>query len=44
MSLLTLVPLSHYLQWSIADLKSSFLSSAGTPLLRPGGYTPRDYR
>lgn len=38
LSLLALVPLSHYLQWSIADLKRSFLSPTGSPLLRRGGY------
>lgn len=41
LSLLALVPLSHYLQWSIHDLKRSFLNSAGEPLLRRGRYAPR---
>lgn len=40
-SLLTLVPLSHYLQWPIADLKRSFLNPAGVPLLRGGRYARR---
>ncbi|WP_241479926.1 Imm61 family immunity protein [Mycolicibacterium neoaurum] len=38
LSLLALVPLSHYLQWSLADLKRSFLSPTGSPLLLRGGY------
>ena len=38
LSLLTLVPLSHYIQWSIADLKRSFLNPAGAPLLHRGRY------
>ncbi len=41
LSLLTLVPLSHYLQWSIADLKRSFLNPAGVPLLHRGRYAAR---
>ncbi|KUH91776.1 Imm61 family immunity protein [Mycobacterium sp. IS-1556] len=41
LSLLALVPLSHYLQWPIPDLKRSFLSPAGIPLMRNGRYTPR---
>jgi hypothetical protein len=41
LSLLTLVPLSHCLQWSIADLKRSFLNPAGVPLLRGGRYADR---
>ena len=36
LSLLALVPLSHYLQWSVSDLKRSFLHPAGGPLLRQG--------
>jgi hypothetical protein len=36
-----LVPLSHYLQWSISDLKRSFLNPAGLPLLRHGRYASR---
>jgi hypothetical protein len=40
LSLLALVPLSHYLQWSIPDLKRSFLSPTGIPLMRIGRYTP----
>lgn len=39
LSLLTLVPLSHLIGWSIADLKRSFLSHSGSPLLRQGRYT-----
>ncbi|MGP4057763.1 Imm61 family immunity protein [Mycobacterium sp. 4D054] len=38
LSLLALVPLSHYLQWSISELKRSFLNPAGVPLLRGGRY------
>jgi hypothetical protein len=38
LSLLTLVPLSHYLRWTIPDLKRSFLSPTGLPLLRDGRY------
>ncbi len=41
LSLLTLVPLSHYIQWSIADLKRSFLNPAGTPLFHRGRYAAR---
>lgn len=41
LSLLTLVPLSHYLQWSIGDLKRSFLNPTGAPLLRQGRYASR---
>lgn len=39
LSLLALVPLSHYLQWPLTDLKRSFLNPAGEPLLRAGRYT-----
>lgn len=39
LSLLALVPLSHFLGWTIPDLKRSFLSAAGAPLLRQGRYT-----
>ena len=38
LSLLALVPLSHFLRWSLADLKRSFLSPEGKPLLRDGRY------
>jgi len=38
LSLIALVPLSHYLGWTIADLKRSFLSPTGAPLLRLGRY------
>ena len=38
LSMLALVPMSHYLRWSLADLKRSFLSPAGAPLLRHGRY------
>lgn len=41
LSLLALVPLSHYLQWPISDLKRSFLNPAGKPLLRAGRYARR---
>ncbi|MDT5232252.1 MAG: hypothetical protein QOD88_1522 [Mycobacterium sp.] len=41
LSLLTLVPLSHYLGWAIPDLKRSFLSPTGVPLLRDGRYATR---
>jgi uncharacterized protein (DUF427 family) len=45
LSLLALVPLSHYLQWSIPDLKRSFLNPTGKPLLHAGRYAPRtDFR
>jgi hypothetical protein len=37
--LLALVPLSHYLRWSIPDLKASFLHPAGEPLLQGGQYS-----
>ncbi|MFN6548101.1 Imm61 family immunity protein [Mycolicibacterium nivoides] len=33
LSLLTLVPLSHFLGLSVADLKQSFLNEAGRPLM-----------
>jgi hypothetical protein len=39
LSLLALVPLSHYLRWSIPDLKASFLHPAGEPLLQGGQYS-----
>lgn len=38
LSLLTLVPLSHFLGWSVADLKSAFLSPNGAPLVDGGVY------
>lgn len=38
LSLVTLVPLSHLLLWPIPDLKESFLSETGAPLLQTGGY------
>jgi hypothetical protein len=41
LSLLALVPLSHYLGWPISDLKRSFLHPDGAPLLRHGHYTSR---
>lgn len=41
LSLLRLVPLSHYLQWSISDLKRSFFNPAGVPLMHDGRYTRR---
>ena len=40
LSLLALIPLSHFLRWSLADLKRSFLSPTGRPLLRDGRYVP----
>lgn len=42
LSLVALVPLSHYLRWSFADLKRSFLSPEGKPLLRDGRYAPEE--
>jgi hypothetical protein len=42
LSLLALVPLSHYLKWAVSDLKPSFLNSQGAPLLRDGRYASRD--
>ncbi|AFM20293.1 hypothetical protein Mycch_5658 (plasmid) [Mycolicibacterium chubuense NBB4] len=41
LSLLALVPLSHYMHWPIPDLKRSFLNPTGKPLLRAGRYAPR---
>lgn len=39
--LLTLVPLSHFLGWSLASLKRSFLAEDFSPLLLPDGrYAP----
>lgn len=40
-SLVTLVPLSHMLGWSIGELKRSFLHAAGAPLLRDRRYASR---
>ncbi len=40
LSLVTLVPLSHLLRWSTTDVKASFLSETGAPLLRAGTYAP----
>ncbi|MCV7286123.1 hypothetical protein H7J87_12370 [Mycolicibacterium wolinskyi] len=40
LSLVALVPLSHLLLWPVHDLKASFLSESGAPLLHPGGYAP----
>lgn len=34
LSLVTLVPLSHFLSWTVAELKQSFLSVTGAPVLR----------
>ena len=39
LSLLALVPLSHFLGYDVADLKRSFLSLDGDPLLRGARYT-----
>lgn len=36
LSMLALVPLSHYLGWPVHDLKRSFLSHDGTPLMQEG--------
>ena len=38
LSMLALVPMSHYLRRSLANLKRSFLGPAGAPLLRHGRY------
>lgn len=40
LSMLALVPLSHFLRWSIPDLKRAFLHPSGTPLLTSGRYAP----
>ncbi|AGB27397.1 hypothetical protein Mycsm_07305 (plasmid) [Mycobacterium sp. JS623] len=40
-SLVTLVPLSHMLGWSIGELKRSFLHPAGAPFLRDRRYASR---
>lgn len=39
LSLLALVPLSHFLGYDVPALKRSFLSHDGAPLLRGGRYT-----
>jgi len=39
MSLLDLVPLSHYLQISVRDLEESYLSASGAPLLSGDQYS-----
>lgn len=41
LSLVTLVPLSHMLGWSIDELKRSFLHAAGAPFLRDRRYAAR---
>lgn len=41
LSLLTLVPLSHCLGWSLSELKRAFLDPDGAPLLRRGCYGSR---
>lgn len=38
LSMLILVPLSHYLQLTIAELKAAFLSEDGSPLLSGDSY------
>jgi hypothetical protein len=38
LSLLALVPLSHFLGWSVRDLKRSFLSPHGRPLIAGQSY------
>lgn len=38
LSLLTLVPLSHFLGWPVAGLKRAFLSPDGAPLVDGGAY------
>lgn len=40
LSLLDLVPLSHFLKWTISDLRRSFLNFHGAPLLQGGRYAP----
>lgn len=40
LSLVDLVPLSHFLRWSLEDVKRSFLNPEGKPLLRDGRYAP----
>lgn len=40
LSLVALVPLSHLLLWPVPDLKASFLSETGAPLLRGADYAP----
>jgi hypothetical protein len=44
MSLLDLVPLSHYLHISVPHLEESYLSASGAPLLFGDGYASRDER
>ncbi|WP_257708662.1 TNT antitoxin family protein [Mycolicibacterium phlei] len=39
LSMLALVPLSHFLRWSIGDLKRAFLSPTGSPLIVRGRYS-----
>lgn len=41
LSLVALVPLSRFLLWPVADLKASFLSETGAPLLHGDCYAPR---
>uniref|UniRef100_A0A5Q5BT21 Uncharacterized protein n=2 Tax=unclassified Mycobacterium TaxID=2642494 RepID=A0A5Q5BT21_MYCSS len=41
LSLLTLVPLSHYLGWPVPELKRAFLNPAGAPLIERGRYRSR---
>lgn len=41
LSLLTLIPLSHCLGWSLSELKRTFLSPEGAPLLQGGRYRSR---
>jgi len=38
LSLLTLVPLSHYLELTVPELKEAFLDEGGSPLLAGGQY------
>lgn len=38
LSLLALVPLSHFLRWSVTDLRRAFLNVEGAPLLKRGRY------
>ncbi|XTP38439.1 Imm61 family immunity protein (plasmid) [Mycobacterium sp. TJFP1] len=40
-ALLTLVPLSHLLGFSAADLRRAFMAEDGAPLLSNGYYAPR---
>ena len=43
LSLVTLVPLSHFLRLDVSALKHSFLSDDGSPLLMNGRYTSQGH-